>query len=239
MDNKGCCAMPASCETGDKSETKKGGCGPKKGCCGAMIKGALVGGVVAFLYIVASWMFIPLHATSMNGFKDEAAVAKVILDNAPKSGVYALPYVADPTKQVSSLEKPFAFVSVLTDGFDMKANMYKQMGETFFLYFFVAALLTGLLKKQTCGCPVAFSLAVGVLIALVANVPGMIWWHFPLNFTLINMADNVIATTLAGLAISKVVLRCGAGACQGCGNKSCTCKKGGGCGTEPKGSCGA
>jgi hypothetical protein len=49
MDNKGCCAMPASCETGDKSETKKGGCGPKKGCCGAMIKGALVGGVVAFL----------------------------------------------------------------------------------------------------------------------------------------------------------------------------------------------
>ena len=53
----------------------------------------------------------------------------------------------------------------------------------------LAGLLTCFLKKLTCGCPVGLSLKLGVFVALVHNLPNLIWWHFPVNFTLVSAAD--------------------------------------------------
>jgi hypothetical protein len=245
MDNKSGCTM---------TSPKEGSCAPQmydpKGkCCGLLLKGALLGGIMMFLYFSASWMLLPWHMSTMSSFKNEKAVAKVLLDNAPTSGIYVLPFRTDP-KVPASVDKPFAFVSVMTEGFDCVKNLGPMMAKEFALCLVLAGLLTCLLKKQSCGCPVAFSMKAGALVALAHNVPNFIFWHYPANFTLVSAADDFLAITLAGLVISKCVLKCGVEAvcapkCK-CGKANCSCGAGGACGTEktscgtdkPKGSCG-
>lgn len=243
MENKGSCAIPVSCSTEQKKEGSCGpkDCGPKKGCCGKLIAGAFAGAIVAFLYLMASWTLLPWHMQALHGFKNEVAVGKAIQSGAPQSGVYILPLVTSPG-QKPAIAKPFAFVSVFADGpGDLGKTMKAQLGREFVLCLLIAGLLTCLLKKQGAGCPVASSMKIGLIVALAHNVPNIIWWHFPLDFSLISAADDFLAVTLAGVVISKIVLGCSkkAGACSGCGCTDCKCKAGGSCGTAPKGSCGA
>ena len=200
MENNSCC--PTTAPKTACSTTKK------PSCCGLMLKGAFAGGIIMFLYLMASWMLVPWHMDTMKTFKNEKVIAKSLLDNAPKSGVYVLPFRPN-AETAPAVDKPFAFVAIKAEGFDCVKNMKATLSQEFLLCLVLAGLLTCLLKKQTCGCPVAFSLKTGLLVALVHNAPNLIWWHFPLNFTLVNAADDVIGITLAGLVISKLVLCCG------------------------------
>jgi hypothetical protein len=49
----------------------------------SIVLGAVLGGVTVFVWSAVSWMLLPWHESSMKSFADEAAVAQVILDNAP------------------------------------------------------------------------------------------------------------------------------------------------------------
>ena len=108
--------------------------------------------------------------------------------------------------------------------------MKEALAASFALYFVVSALLTKILKKWPAGCcPVAGSMIVGLLVGLFANLPNVIWFHAPLNDALIGIADDVIAITLAGAALSKCILT-SSGLCKtadkGCDTKaSCDDKK--------------
>jgi hypothetical protein len=246
MEGKGCSAMPSSCGTEQKKEgscgsgQKKGDCGGggKPSCIDTIVKGAFAGAIVMFIYISASWMLLPWHMKTMHAFKNEKAVAASLLQNAPENGIYVLPYTAGPD-QKPAVDKPYAFVSVVAGGYDTAGKMKAQMLREFVLCLLASALLTCILKKQSCGCPVAFSMKIGVLVALAHNVPNALWFHFPHNYTLVGMADDVIAFTLAGAAISRLVLKCSksGGACPGCGCNPCKCGSGGSCGTKT-GGCG-
>jgi hypothetical protein len=249
MEGKSCSTGPVSCSTEEKKEGGCGpkdcgpkDCGPKKGCCGIIIKGAITGAIVMFLYMAVSWMLVPWHMSALHSFKDEKGVAATFLKSAPQSGIYILPYTTSPD-QKPAIDKPFAFVSVMADGFDCAKGMPGMLLGEFALCLGLSALLTCLLKKQSGGCPVLFSFKIGLLVGLVHNIPNVIWWHFPADFTLITMIDDVLSFTLAGLVIAKCVLKlkigCGAktacgtgGACPGCGCSPCKCAAAGGCGTK-------
>jgi len=83
-----------------------------------------------------------------------------------------------------------------------------------------SALLTKILKKRSAGgCPVAGSIIVGLLVGLFGSLPNVIWFHAPINDALVNIADAVIAITLAGAVISKCVLKT-LGSCK-TDDKSC------------------
>jgi len=218
----GCCkekSTESSCSTettgscGDKTgacDDKAGGgggCGSKSQCCpGTVIKGALVGGILMFIWFSASWMVLPWHKDIMS-FKNESMASATLSNLAPQSGIYKLPNAMEPGSL--AVTKPYAFVSVFTDGIsagDMKQALIKD----FLLCLFGAALLTKILKKRRCGgCPVAFSMVIGLLVGAFSYLPNMIWFHFPLHFSLVGMADDVIAITLAGAAISKCILKSG------------------------------
>lgn len=220
MENKGCCMVkPESnaCATGKDS-------GGKSPCCwGTLIKGMVIGGIVMFVYLMISWTVIPWHKSTVMSFKNDQAVAVALFENVEKSGIYMLPKVVQPKESpvdetavkgkkpalaTAPVEKPFAFVSVFKDGIDVK-NMSVPLAEQFLLCLFGALLLTCLLKKVACGCPILLSLKVGVLVAVFNHVPNWIWYKFPCDYTLVGMADDIIAITLAGLVISKTVLKTG------------------------------
>jgi hypothetical protein len=195
----------------------KGSCsatpGAPSSCCGKIIKGAILGGLVMFAWFSISWMALPWHMKSIHAFQDEAAAAAAIGANAPSSGVYVIPHT-DMGKSEQKTAKPFAFVSVLADGVDMKADMMPTMLKGLGLYVVLSALLTCLLtKKGAAGCPVAFAVKTGLLVGLASGMPLWIWWHFPCDFVLLEILDYIVAFGLAGMVISKFILKLKLGPC--------------------------
>jgi hypothetical protein len=57
----------------------------------ALVKSAVLGGIVVFLWGVITWMVLPINQMSMCKFDDEQAVAQAIQSNTQKSGAYVLP----------------------------------------------------------------------------------------------------------------------------------------------------
>ncbi|MBI3440923.1 MAG: hypothetical protein HY052_03825 [Proteobacteria bacterium] len=212
-----CCAEPGSADASCE----------KKKCCGILLKGMLVGGLVMFVYLSISWMMMPWHKAGIQSFKNESAVASVMAGNVDKSGIYFLSQQKASKARSAAMvpSRPFAFMSVFTPGLDA-GKMNGQMAFSLLLALFNALLLTALLKKGTCcgGCPVMFSLIVGLVVACAGYLPNLIWYHFPLSYTLVGMADDIISFTLAGAVISKFVLN--SGACKmGRGSGSCSIDK--------------
>jgi hypothetical protein len=226
---KGSCSAGA----GDAAKTGSCGSGNGKGCGVSKCLGAmLLGGILIFAWFGISWMVLPWHKTTMMGFKDEAAVVKVLAKNATASGVYVAPWT-DFGKTEQKTEKPFVFMSVKAEGMDVKNGMNERMLKDFFVCLFMAGLLACLLKKSS-GCPGALGIKVGLIAGLAGYMPHFIWFGFPIKYTLVGIADCVIAFTLAGAIVGKFVYGMKLGCCaQGsCGTK-------GDCGTKPTGSCGA
>ena len=240
MENKGCCAEKPADNT--CSTEKTGACESKGKCCpGTILKGALAGGIVMFLYFSLSWTALPWHKADIMSFSNEHAASALLTDLALQSGVYVLPKAMD--MKAGAAGKPYAFISVFAEGVqpdDMKNGL---IGD-FLFCLFGAALLTKILKKRNQGCcPVAGSMAIGLLVAIFSYLPNMIWFHFPLHYSLVGMADDFIAITLAGAVIGKCVLKagpCTMGKCcdkSKCDDKKSDCgDKSGSC-DDKKGSC--
>ena len=92
------------------------------------------------------------------------------------------------------------------DGFKM--NMPKMMLFGLLSNILIAFMLTYLLTK-TKGLSyiqkVGFVPMAAVAGALVVVVPNLIWWQFPLAYTLVTIVDTAVTWGFAGLAIGKIV----------------------------------
>lgn len=170
----------------------------------SLLKGALLGGIVLFVWSAISWMALPWHAAALNAFPDETALRSV-LSTLKHDGIYVLP---DPKaaeqSQNPSMSGPMFFASYTNS---VSMNMGRQLGIHFVLQVFAALLGTWLLlqaKPATYGGGVAVFAGVGILIGVASQVPFMNWWQFPVGYGLGEMADFAISWTLAGLVVAKV-----------------------------------
>ena len=200
-------------------------------CCGRIIKGGILGGIVIFVWFMLSWHVIPWHANSILGFKDEKAVSEALVKNAPDSGVYTLPFT-DMGKVDQKTDKPFAFVSVYAPGVNIKDSLPSMMIGAFVMSVLMALFLSCLLSKKVEGyCPMGFSLKVGLLVGIAAYGPMFVFYHFPTSWCLTGIADEVIAFGLAGAVVGKCIMKMKLG--MHCGTSACGPKTGS-CGSDAK-----
>jgi hypothetical protein len=204
----------------DKGSCSPSPCGSDGGTkCGKIIKGALLGGLVMFVWFFISWHVLPWHSNSLVAFTKESEVATAIAKNAPESNVYVIPFT-DMGKAPQATDKPFAFVSVFTPGVNVKDTMPQMMIGAFIMSVLLAGGLSCLLTKKVEGyCPLAFSVKVGFLTGIAAYGPSFIFYHFPTNWCLVGIADQVISFALVGAIVGKCIMKmklgmqCGASAC--------------------------
>lgn len=57
-----------------------------------VFKAALLGGVLAFIWSICSWMILPWHHRCFMEFSSEKEVALVLQANSPKKGIYLIPH---------------------------------------------------------------------------------------------------------------------------------------------------
>ncbi|MBK8190003.1 MAG: hypothetical protein IPK79_06090 [Vampirovibrionales bacterium] len=174
-----------------------------------LLQGALLGGLTLFLVFMTSWMALPFHMQGLRGFKDEAAVARVLRDNAPVHGVYMMPGMRADGSPTVAHGLPKVFASVYPPGCS-EANMPRYLTLEFLTDVVAAGLLTALLLMAgplTFRQRVAFSALTGALLALVASAPNWNWWRFTGDYLWPGVIDDLVATTLCGAVIAWLIGR--------------------------------
>lgn len=182
---------------------------------GKLFKGSLLGGFILFLWGAVSWMVLDWHSQGLNAFENETKIAQALQVNVDKAGVYVLPMLemslAPPEKQsetqqlqMAAREKgPVAFATIVPEG--VSNDMIKPLVISLATQVVAAFLVTALLLINT---PPSFMgrLMMVMLFAIGASiityVPLYNWFYFPLDFTLLAVADILIGWLLAGIAIS-------------------------------------
>ena len=173
----------------------------------ALVLGTLLGGFVLFVWGAAYHMILPYGRLVFLRFSDEDAVARVVAANAPRSGVYFLPYVpeGDPAGEQAAQEKlargPFVFAAVRIGAFGEASSYFIGQVVIDLLAGLMATLLLLHARPATASGRALFLAGVG-LTAWVASLPAWNWYAFSTAFTLADLPDLVVGFGLAGFVIS-------------------------------------
>lgn len=181
-----------------------------------LVKGALIGGIVVFLWGMFSWAVLPFHKMFVNHFINPRGVSQVIQENAPKTGVYVIPGMGMNTRrdqmqsrdgrdmQRGMYQAPFVTAYVTREGMDFRspAPYIGSLVTQIIAAFFATLLLThakGLNFKKS----VIFFTVLGLFAGLVGCLPKWTWMGEPFMNVFLCLLDLVIGWFLAGLAVAK------------------------------------
>lgn len=176
----------------------------------SIVLGAIIGGIIAFVWEGISWMALPWHCKSFKKIRNEEFVGWVVKENARKDGIYIIPNMscdrdeAGTAKWKAAAERgPYIFASVATKG--ITTNMTGSLVTAFVMNVALAGLIT-FLVCQAVGLAywgkVGLVTIIGLIAGVAGNIPMWNWFAFPANFTLINLADTIITWFFAGLGIA-------------------------------------
>ena len=177
---------------------------------GKLLKVGVGGGVILFLWGMLMWVVLPFNADHMLKFRDEGHVAKVIKDNASQSGIYVIPNMMQAKNEKEkhmgkeAMQRgPIVFASVCLEGCQEKVS--GKVLADLILRIIAASIVAALLfqTKLTYKKRVGFVTAVGVLIAIVTGFSHMLWYAFPVAFSLLCMIEMIIGWFLAGLFMAR------------------------------------
>lgn len=182
-----------------------------------LVKCAIAGGVIAFLWAIFSWTVIGWPSHAFKSFCDEKKVAHVIQENTLQSGVYLLPnpyargsdlYTDKQVSQRNNIFKngPVMFATVQKNGV---TGMTGSLIGALISQIVAAYLITWALLK-TKGLSyfqrvVFIAILGGVIVSILGIFPAYLWKGFPLTYVLFCMIDTTIAWLLAGFAMAKLV----------------------------------
>lgn len=180
----------------------------------SLLKGAVVGGIIVFLWNMVSWLAIPWHEPVFKGFSSEEYVGSVIKNNAPEKGIYILPmlgYGKDKKEQqqdyVSKVkEGPVVFAAVTPNGLN-------PMGVGHFFAGLCVQIAAGAfvgMILHLCCCHNYFARVIIVLFTAIFTgiagfVPTLVWWSFPFDYIAISFLDIVIGWLIAGFVLAAII----------------------------------
>lgn len=156
--------------------------------------GTLVGSLLLFIWSAISWMVLPWHNKGFKTFSNQGEVLRSVATGAPESGVYL---AAPPAPG-----EPFVHAIVQRHG-------PKPLGQAMLLGFlgnllaaFLATLLLLQLGPRSLVEKLLFLLTAAVLAWSGRYFADVAYWGLPLRNALVDLADMLIAWTLAGAALA-------------------------------------
>ncbi len=161
----------------------------------------------------------PFYNSTMLKFTNEDAITQAIVANAPKSGMYFLPYevqlpapataeerkAAEEKMTNQMLHGPFVLASVRTDEMGSLGRLF---GVEFFADF-LSVLLGALLLLRTTPMStmnkLLFFQGVFLTIYCSINISYWNWYSFSTPFMIAELVDQIVGWPLAGLVIIKIL----------------------------------
>lgn len=177
-------------------------------CAKTVIKGALLGGIVLFVWGMVSWMVLPFHMQGIHQLEQpEAALGALMEQTGGQQGVYVAPC---PEKQPDLIKTvPHTFIAIgktSPNGFNMGPMMAIEFATNVVLAGLLTCVLMGLgaanLKQS-----LHYGLKIGALVAIAAVVPQWNWWQFSVPFLWPVALDYVVGITLAAIVIGRFAVK--------------------------------
>lgn len=169
------------------------------------------GTLILFIWNAFSWMVLPFHEQSMHTIPDEALDTGKLQNQMAADGLYHYPGLPEDGSE-GGLEEVKA---KLATGPRITMMVYIAGGTPFmdpanFLWNLIFNLLTVLLlwalvnrlANKTLKNILWTTISVGLLVALMSDLPLLNWFMFPLDYILANILDYVVTMTLLGLLFS-------------------------------------
>jgi hypothetical protein len=175
-----------------------------------IVLAGLLGAVAMFVWTSIAHMATPLATVGFSHIPHEAAVLAAMQDGVgDKSGLYFFPWV-DP-KDPKMMEKSAALMKTNPSGLliyhppGASADMLPMVSEEFakeLAQALIAAFLLSFVVIAPYWCRVGYVTAIGLFAALGTDTSYLIWYGFPLDYTLANIAINLIGAFFAGVVIA-------------------------------------
>ena len=182
--------------------------------CKKVIIGALLGGVVLFIWQFAVHMVLGVYDDAFVKLKDPAAVEAVLEENLTGSGmiVIPLPELGDTDAEAKAMEK-------LTTGFSLfgavnlaGVNSFgTALGIQFALNVLASAVLMFVLlaaNPSTLGSRIALVLCFAVFAVLTELIPNWNWGGSSLAYIGRQIGEQIVGWALVGLVLAKVMDKC-------------------------------
>lgn len=179
------------------------------------LKGSLLGGIVFFIWMNISWMFIGWHQAYMKPVEGEAKLAEAIRETIEEPGMYFIPY----SDQKSNENERKAFMKKMASGPFAKMMIYPQgkpfnMAKMMLIGFIISCLLSGFvtcLLEQTARLTLTQKVMFVELVGLVGSSSLILgnwnWWGYPHLYVVVNLVDMAISWSLVGLVLGKFVVK--------------------------------
>lgn len=169
-----------------------------------IILGALIGGILIFIWQTLSWTMLQLHYSSMQYTDKQDAIMSCLNSNISEEGAYFMPSLpqdapmAEHEKLMTSMEgKPWAMISYHKS---WSMNMVTNIIRGLIVDIILAGLFCWILGKISTprfGTVFMASLLTGFIIFLNTVYTQHIWYH---TFDLYaHLADALISWGLAGI----------------------------------------
>ncbi len=171
-----------------------------------LLLGAVLGGLVAFVWGAVSHMALGFTESSIMTLQEEDAAAQALMQHAPQSGVYMYPHGGSEEEAMKKMATgPIVFIAVRREGMpSIVGPMIAQM-----LIEMLGALVFTWLLLRTTGLSYLASAGFVALAALggtiVSALPMWNWYGLSFSFVGWDLLDSAIGGFLSGLVIAKVV----------------------------------
>ena len=174
----------------------------------------VAGGIAMFVWTSIAHVMTPLGHTGITPIPNEEPVlAAMQASMGDKPGLYFFPWVdpSDPNVEQTYTAKaktnPSGFIiyhpAGTVDGMmptQLIGEFAKELVQTL-----IAAFLLSLTVLASYLSRVGFVTAIGVSAGIATNVSNLIWYRYPLDYTLAFVTIEVVGALVAGLAIAAIV----------------------------------
>ncbi|MDF1861964.1 MAG: hypothetical protein P1U87_17225 [Verrucomicrobiales bacterium] len=172
---------------------------------------AIIGAVIAFGWSSISWIALPFHEDTLNGFENESAIAEAIRKEVKEPGIYILPgdkSMEQEAKMEAMKNGPFLFASIRPgkdEDMSMGKSMVRGFTSTLVASILLAIMLGAVAPRLNYAGRVGFVVLMTLFTAIVGFYPNQIWWEFSTGFVLCNIMDAIIGWGLAALVMAGMI----------------------------------
>jgi hypothetical protein len=172
---------------------------------------ALVATITVFAWQTVSHMALPWHHVTVMSFKNPEAVEKVLVENANDPGMYMLPWAdhhdeETMKKATEQWDNGFSmFAAVRPNGSNSMESSLAQQFLWNLLGALLIAFLLGKLNLKGTACKVGITVSFALFTVVCGILPNWTWWGFGNAYVAVAIADILIAWSLAGLVLAKMI----------------------------------
>ncbi len=180
-----------------------------------VILGAVLAGIVVFIWGMVSHMLLPIGETGMKLIPNEGAVVQQMKDNITEPGVYLFPGFDTHNPNSKETEAawsrkykagPNGFLVYQPQG-TAPLNPFSFVWELIMsiLGAFLAGLIVFKSDMEHYRCRVGTVTFMGLFAWITISIPYWNWYRFPGNFIFAQGVDEVVGWFAAGLIIAWIV----------------------------------